>query len=263
MNEVRVRMVVLRIQRASYDPSVAAEKWVRQESTTLYRSQAPEVSAPPGELAPGPVRPLSICGAIAPLLFASIIVVAGSRPAYSHISQFISELGYGPNVILQNLNFVLTGMLVAAFSYGLDKRLPPGSRKGPASVTAFGIGLIGAGIFPGDPANPFVQSMHFLFATVLEISGVFAPLFVYARLKKNPGSEKTLQIFALYGTSSSTTAAHVLRRGLQLDSSGAVEGVVQRIFLTIPFLWIEAMALDRMCLPSGRKRCIHPTAIIS
>ena len=90
-------MVVLRIQRASYDSSVASEKWVRQKSTTLYRSQAPEVSAPPGELAPGPVRPLSICGAIAPLLFASIIVVAGSlRPAYSHISQFISELGYGP-----------------------------------------------------------------------------------------------------------------------------------------------------------------------
>ncbi|TLY02064.1 MAG: DUF998 domain-containing protein [Thaumarchaeota archaeon] len=136
---------------------------------------------------PGPVRPLSICGAIAPLLFASVIVVAGSlRPAYSHISQFMSDLGYGPNAILQNLNFILTGMLVAAFSYGLH-RSPPGSRKGPAFVTAFGIGLIGAGVFPGDPANPFVQSLHFLFATVLEISGVLAPLFVYARLKKNLG----------------------------------------------------------------------------
>ena len=113
---------------------------MRQKSTTLYRSQAPEVSAPPGELAPGPVRPLSICGAIAPLLFASVIVVAGSlRPAYSHISQFMSDLGYGPNAILQNLNFILTGMLVAAFSYGLHKGHPPGSRKGPAFVTAFGL----------------------------------------------------------------------------------------------------------------------------
>ncbi|TLY17875.1 MAG: DUF998 domain-containing protein [Thaumarchaeota archaeon] len=85
---------------------------------------------------------------------------------------------------MQTLNFILTGMLVAAFSYGLHKGLPPGSRKGPAFVTAFGIGLIGAGVFPGDPANPFVQSMHFVFATVLEISGVLAPLFVYAISKK-------------------------------------------------------------------------------
>ena len=190
-----------------------------------------------------------------PLLFVSIIVVAGSRkPGYSHISQFISELGYGPNAFLQNLYFVLTGMLVAAFSYGLHKGLPQGSRKGPAFVTAFGIGLVGAGVFPGDPANPFVQSMDFLFATVLEISGVLAPLFVYTRLKKNPGSEKTLQIFALYGTSSSTTAAHVLRRGLQLDSSGAVEGGCQRTFLTIPFLWIEAMALDRYVSTIGKEK---------
>ena len=98
----------------------------------------------------------------------------------------MSDLGYGPNAILQNLNFILTGMLVAAFSYGLH-RSPPGSRKGPAFVTAFGIGLIGAGVFPGDPANPFVQNPHFLFAMVLEISGVLAPLFVYARLKKNLG----------------------------------------------------------------------------
>ena len=32
-----------------------------------------------------------------------------------------------------------------------------------------------------------VQSLHFLFAMVLEISGVLAPLLVYARLKKNLG----------------------------------------------------------------------------
>ncbi len=138
---------------------------------------------------PAQVAPFAVCGAIAPPLFASIIFVAGSlRPEYSHVSQFISELSYGRNAIVQNLNFVLTGMLIAAFSYGLHKGLPAGSRKGPAFVTAFGIGLIGAGVFPGDPANPSVQSLHFLFATVLEISGVLAPLFVYARLKKNPGA---------------------------------------------------------------------------
>ena len=137
---------------------------MKRKSATRYRSEATGASGPLDELAPGIVRPLAVCGALAPLLFASIVLVAGSlRPAYSHISQFISELGYGPNAIVQNLNFVLTGMLVAAFSYGLHKGLPAGSRKGPAFLTAFGIGLIGAGVFPGDPANPSVQSLHFLF----------------------------------------------------------------------------------------------------
>ena len=93
---------------------------MKQKSASRYRSQAPGTSLPPGRLAPGIVGPLAVCGAIAPLLFASIIVVAGSRPGYSRISQFISELGYGPNAIVQNLNFLLTGMLVAAFSYGLQ-----------------------------------------------------------------------------------------------------------------------------------------------
>jgi len=196
-----------------------------KEREPLQKSGA-GTSLPPGRLAPGIVRPLAVCGAIAPLLFASIIVVAGSlRPGYSHISQFISELGYGPNAIVQNLNFLLTGMLVAAFSYGLHKGLPQGSRKGPAFVTAFGIGLVGAGVCPGDPANPSVQSMHFLFATVLEISGVLVPLFVYTRLKKNPGARSLsrfslfmalvglLLLFTFYGGVFSSTVLEPWKRG--------------------------------------------------
>jgi len=215
------------------------------KEASRYRSQAPGTSVPPAEFAPGVVRPLAVCGAIAPLLFTSILVVAGAlRPAYSHISQFISELGYGPNAIAQNLNFVLTGMLVAAFSYGLHKGLPPGSRKGPTFVTAFGIGLIGAGAFPGDPANPFGLSMHFLFATVLEISGVLAPLFVYTRLKKNPGARRAskfsllmalvalLLLITFYGGDFGSTVLEPWR------------GVVQRAFFTIPFLWIEGTAIE-------------------
>ncbi len=88
---------------------------MEQKSATRYRSEATGVSGPLGEFAPGLARPLAVCGIIAPPLFASIIVVAGTlRQAYSHISQFISELGYGPNAILQNLNFVLTGMLASS-----------------------------------------------------------------------------------------------------------------------------------------------------
>ena len=154
---------------------------------------------------------------------------------------------------MQNLNFLLTGMLVAAFSCGLHKGLPQGSRKGPAFVTAFVIGLVGAGVFPGDPANPSVQSMHFLLATVLEISGVLAPLFVYTRLKKNPGVRRASRfslLMALAALLLLTTFYGVVFGSTVLEPW---RGVVQRAFFTIPFLWIEGTAIDRYGSTIGRE----------
>ena len=105
------------------------------------------------------VRSLAVCGIIAPLLFATLVITAAFlRTGYSHVSQFISELGYGSNAIVQNADFVLTGLLIILFSYGVHKGVGGGrgSRIGPA----FGAGRIGLGVFPGDPALPTIQMSH-------------------------------------------------------------------------------------------------------
>lgn len=192
------------------------------------------------------VRLFALCGVIAPILFTILVFTAAFlRPGYSHVAQFISELGFGPNAIVQNANFVLTGLLIIAFAYGLPRGISEGtrSRKGPALVAAFGVGLIGAGIFPGDPASLSIQAAHSIFATVALVAGAAAPLAMAGRLRKDPiwhgystgssvlGIAALILLFVLYGGVFGT------------GSLAPWKGAIQRPLFAIQFLWIEVMAI--------------------
>ncbi len=86
-----------------------------------------------GERTSGTVKPdstarlLAICGVIGPILFTTLALLAAFlRPGYSHVTQTISELGFGPNAIVQNINFVVFGLLTIAFAFGLHRGLDKG-----------------------------------------------------------------------------------------------------------------------------------------
>ena len=52
---------------------------------------------------------LAICGIISPVVFAILILLAGSlRPEYSHLINFVSELGAvdAPNAIIQRIKII-------------------------------------------------------------------------------------------------------------------------------------------------------------
>jgi hypothetical membrane protein len=188
----------------------------------------------------------AICGVIAPLLFAILVITAASlRTGYSHVSQFISELGYGSNAVVQNADFVLTGLLVILFSYGLHKGVGGGlgSRVGPAFVAAFGVGLIGAGVFPGDPASPTIQMSHVLFASVAEIAGAAVPLVMCRRLAKDPSWRGYATLSLLTGI---VGLVLLIVFYVGVFGSGILDpwkGAVQRLFWAVPFLWIEFAAV--------------------
>ena len=89
---------------------------------------------------------LAISGIVAPILFALAVIVLGFvREGYSHISQTISDLGEigSPNMAGQNVNFILTGLLIVAFSFGLYRGTGPGEE---------GEGRLAAGL--GDRSRP-------------------------------------------------------------------------------------------------------------
>lgn len=192
------------------------------------------------------VRSLAVCGIIAPLLFATLVITAASlRTGYSHVSQFISELGYGSNAVVQNADFVLTGLLIILFSYGLHKGVSGGvgSRIGPAFVAAFGIGLIGAGVFPGDPASPTIQMSHFLFASVAEIVGAVVPLAMCRRLAKDSSWRGYATLSLLTGI---VGLVLLIVFYVGVFGSGILDpwkGAVQRLFWAVPSLWIEFAAV--------------------
>ena len=73
-----------------------------------------------------------------------------SRHAWSLLSN--GDLGW-----IQITNFVLTGLMVVATAVGLRRALGPGRGRvwAPLLVGAYGVSLIGAGVFSADPAPGF------------------------------------------------------------------------------------------------------------
>lgn len=116
-----------------------------------------------------------LCGILAPILWASAIFVTGSlRPEYSHLTQYISELGErggSTEFIMRYAAFVPTGfmhMAFAAFLYGEFKGSPLATFA--AMLLAInGIARIAAGIFPCEsgcalPRLLLSQKLHSLSA---------------------------------------------------------------------------------------------------
>jgi len=57
-------------------------------------------------------RFFALCGIIAPMLFTILVIIESLlRPGYSQIYNFVSDLGVGPNAVLQNINFAIFGIL--------------------------------------------------------------------------------------------------------------------------------------------------------
>lgn len=118
------------------------------------------------------IRPLAFWSAVVGYGLLLVLIVAGGAawPGYSHVSQFISELGAtgAPQARLVNLGgFLPVGVLLTLFAV-LSAFLAP--RSGPRVagfllLALFAVGYLGAAFFPCDvgcrPATPsFSQMMH-------------------------------------------------------------------------------------------------------
>src|SRR5207302_11411451 len=78
------------------------------------------------------------------------------RPDYDQLTQKGSELGTGPNSLVMNANFVVTGLLILIFCFGLLKNIgaEKWSQVGLTFLAIAGVGEVATGIFPFDPGGP-------------------------------------------------------------------------------------------------------------
>lgn len=90
----------------------------------------------------------ALCSIIAPILFTLLVIVESLlRPDYSQIFNDISDLGLGPYSIIQNINFIIFGLLSIGFALGLGANLPKRSGKTAKwLVIVFGLMTIFAGV---------------------------------------------------------------------------------------------------------------------
>jgi hypothetical membrane protein len=142
-------------------------------------------------------RALLACGVVAgPLFLAVALLQALSRDGFDLSRHPLSLLSLGELGWIQIANFVVAGLLSVAFAVGLRRVLHPGrgGTWGPLLVGAYGVGLIGGGVFladagagfpPGAPAGaPEQLSWHGILhdlAHVLAFLALIAACFVFTR----------------------------------------------------------------------------------
>ncbi len=193
-------------------------------------------------------RVLGASGLIAPVVFTILTIVAGALlPGYSHTAEQISALGSvgSPVAPIQNLAFILSGLLVIAFAVGLHRGLPGESRSGPTLIIVSGIGLLGVGIFQCDPgctSLPFQGSIrdstHFVLFLAVVVGAIFGILFTARRLSGHSPWRKVRSFSLLIGylTLVVLVVWFVTPLGLFLG-----DGTMESLVTGPPFLWVGVM----------------------
>jgi hypothetical membrane protein len=95
-----------------------------------------------------------------PSYVASGLAQALARDGFQLAHHDLSLLANGPWGWVQTLTFLLTGAMVVAAGVGMRRACRtlgerPGGTWGPWLVVVFGLGLVGAGVFPADPVDGF------------------------------------------------------------------------------------------------------------
>lgn len=131
-------------------------------------------------------------GLLAPIAFTvSAVAHSSNRADHDLWGDPVSKLAAGNVGWVQDVTFVVTGVLLIGFGLGLHLVLRPRRHvdPGPALLGLFGLGLVAAGIFPAtDTTGAFVEDRlpHVVAGFVAFASAGLAALALAPRLRRDP-----------------------------------------------------------------------------
>ncbi len=188
-----------------------------------------------------------LAGIASPVVFVVFVVVAGVVvPDYDHVTQHVSELAQqgGEHAWVMRTGLVLVGCLNLVLARGLRHGIGQHGWPGwlaPWMVGAIGIATIGTALFSVDSddhsGSPSTEAnLHVAAATTAFVLDVLTPLAFAARL----GADWRWR--PLRGPSIVAGAlAAVLLVPVALGLFPEWKGIVQRLFLVVPFAWTGLM----------------------
>ena len=189
-------------------------------------------------------RTLALGGVAGPVLFSSTVIVAASlRPDYSHLTNFISELGARdtPNAALMNyVGFIPAGLLIAASGVPLAGALL--SRGLPwisaALVMVFGLGLAASGVMSCDPGCPrsggsLESRIHDVIAPVTFLSLIVAA-GVFGIHARRDVMWRPLSVYSLLTSAFALCFLLIVAGSLETRT---LTGLWQRLLLAVLLLW--------------------------
>lgn len=195
---------------------------------------------------------LAICGIIGPALYTIVMIVVGFlRSDYNPVTQHMSELGEvgGPNAIIMNIaGFIMSGLLIIAFAFGLHRGISEGkgSKIGPVSIAVAGTGAVLVGIFPFDPSvlfPSFTGIMHIVSVMILSVGLVIAPFAIARRIKH----DQRWKGYLLYCRATGVVTVFVGAIFFSMTIRDWA-GLLQRVSMEVPLLLVEVTAIQLLRL---------------
>lgn len=193
---------------------------------------------------------LLLCGVVGPVLFAVATVFVGTtRSSYSHVSQFISELGEtGAELgwVMNWFGFMLSGVLILIFVIASRKLVSSGALNviGSLCLIAFAICLFLAGVYSCDlgcsPTNPTPeQKLHDLVSIIAFPAFILGVMVWGVMFLRDAGWRR----FGVYSLVSGFASIVVLVAMVQSEATREGTGTLQRLFLAILFAWLVALSI--------------------
>lgn len=194
-------------------------------------------------------RGLLLAGIAAPLVLTVAVVLAGHyEPDYSHISQYVSELGAVGASHQRAFNYgglFFAGVLTVLFALGLYLRVTP--RASLVAISALvalaGVGRLVTGLFTCDAGCNMEEmsspaAIHFFASSIGSLSEVLAPILLAIGLR---GYRQNI----LFRLSAGLGFASLVLLVLLLGSGNELPyvGVIQRLMLAVFYAWVGAVAL--------------------
>lgn len=207
-----------------------------------------------------PTRLLLAGGVAGPIVFIGAILAQDvARPGYDPIRQFISVLSLGDGGWLQAANFIVSGLLIAAFGLGLGRQVGADARRWTARLLVVaGLALAACGLFSTDPqwgypswisaeaaANPTWHSrLHYVFGFAAASA---LPLAIVLEGRRAAVGGATRQ--AAYALGSAATMLVCFLAGLAVGGPAAHfawGGLLQRASIVAGLQWLAWFAVDQV-----------------
>ncbi len=195
------------------------------------------------------IAALAAAGIAGPFSFAVVVIVQSLlHPDYSQVALPISALAAWPGGWVQDVNFVVFGLLMTAYAIGLHLGVRP-SRAGvigPALLVLSGVGLMIAGFFPWrDVDGHFVVPVGHLLGAFLSFLGAGSGLIVMSRRMAGDPRWRSIATYTLASGIAIVvlflaTFALVIPPDAPLHSWG---GLVQRVTIAVWFPCLIVLAL--------------------
>ena len=189
-------------------------------------------------------------GILAPVIFVGAFTLLGLlRPAYEPLKMYVSALSLGPDGWIQQVNFILLGLLMLLFAYGLRAEFPSGkaSKGGIILLAIMGVLFIVSGPFVMDPQGT-PQAQATVHGTIHGLAGgiifILMPITCFVFLRRFRADPAWRSFYWWTLVLGIVVAAAVIMLSVVSKQASLIAtfqdwfGLIQR-FIIIPFmLWI-------------------------